>query len=115
MERVNISEAKAFNFVNEALMIIGFPENIEVSSSIGDGDRPRYFAKYEKEVEGGVEKHIKPLSIKDFVDLMTLAMVLKGYDVGGIDIRVRDNEICYYAKVNIVTYGDGPRKNKRRR
>lgn len=115
MERVNINEAKAFNFVNEALMIIGFPENIEISSFIGDGDRPMYSANYEKVVDGVVEKHAKPLSIKDFVDLMTLAMVLKGYDIDGIDIRVRDDEICYSVRLNIVTYGDGPRKNKRRR
>lgn len=115
MEKMNIGEAKAFNFVKEALVFIGFPDNIEISSFIGDEDKPMYMAKYERMVDGEAEKHIKILRIKDIVDLMTLSMTFNGYDIEGIDIRVRDDKIYYFVRANIVTYGDGPKKNKRRR
>ena len=42
-------------------------------------------------------------------------MMINGYDLGGIDIRVRNEAVCYSIHTNIATYGDGPRKNKRRR
>lgn len=115
MEKMNLSEIKAFSFVKEGLLLIGFPNNIDICSYVGDNGKPVYYAVYEKEVDGKIDKHIKPLSIKDFVDLMTFAMSVNGYDVDGIDIRVRDGEICYSVNVDIVTYGGGPKKNKRRR
>ena len=40
---------------------------------------------------------------------------LHSFEIGGIDIRVRDDSVCYSVHTNIVTYGDVPRKNKRRR
>ena len=42
-------------------------------------------------------------------------MEMNGDDIKGIDIRVRNNEICYSIETNIVTYGNGHGKNKRRR
>ena len=114
MEKMNLSEVKVFNFVKEGLMLIGYPENTEIHSYVGDDDRPVFYATYEKEKDGQVNKHIKPLRVRDFVDLMTFAMNIGGYDIEGIDIRVRDEEICYSIRTNIVTYGDGPRKNRRR-
>ena len=115
MEKMNLSEAQVFRFVKEGLLLIGFPNNIDICSYVGDGEKPMYYATYEKEVNGKVDKHIKPLRVRDFVDLMNFAMSVNGYDIDGIDIRVRDDEICYSVRVNIATYGDGPKMNKRRR
>lgn len=115
MEKMNLSEAQVFRFVKEGLLLIGFPNNIDICSYVGDGEKPMYYATYEKEVNGKVDKHIKPLRVRDFVDLMNFAMSVNGYDIDGIDIRVRDDEICYSVRVNIAIYGDGPKMNKRRR
>lgn len=113
MEKMNISEDRVFKFVKEGLMLINFPDNLEIHSYVGDG-KPVFYATYEKEVDGRVDKHIKPLRVRDFVDLMSFSMILSGYDIDGVDIRIRDDEICYSINVNIATYGDGPKKNKRR-
>lgn len=113
MEKIKLNAFKAHNFVKEGLILIGFPENIEVCSFIGDEDRPIYYATYEKFNNGKVEKHIKPLRIKDFVDLMEFAMSIGGYDIKGIEIKVRDESIDYYVMTNIVSY-DNPTKRKRR-
>ena len=115
MERMNVSEVKVFQYVAEGLNLIGYPKDIAIHSYVGDGDRPCYYATYEKDYKGIVNKYIKRLSIKDFVDLMKFAMEMNGYDIKGIDIRVRNNEICYSIETNIVTYGNGHGKNKRRR
>ena len=114
MEKMNISEAKVFQYVAEGMYLIGFPKDIEIHSYVGDGDRPMYYATYEKDYKGTMTKHIKRLTIGNFVDLMKFAMEVHGYDVDGIDIRVRDNEICYSLLVNIVSYGSYG-KHKRRR
>ena len=60
-------------------------------------------------------KHIKRLTVGNFVDLMKFALEVNGYDIEGIDIRVRDEEICYSIETNIVSYDKGYSKRKRRR
>ena len=49
------------------------------------------------------------------IDLMKFALEVNGYDIEGIDIRVRDEEICYSIETNIVSYDKGYSKRKRRR
>ena len=115
MEKMNISEVKVFQYVAEGLNLIGYPKDIEIHSYVGDRDKPCYYATYEKEYKGMMTKFIKRLSIKDFVDLMNFAMEINGYDIKGIDIRVRNDEICYSIETNIATYGSGHGKHKRRR
>ena len=114
MEKMNISEVKVFHYVAEGLMLIGYPENIELHSYVGDGDRPMFYATYEKDYKGTMTKHIKRLTVGNFVDLMKFVMEINGYDIEGIDIRVREEEICYSIRTNIVSYG-GHGKHKRRR
>ncbi len=114
MENMNISEEKAFRFACEGLTLIGYPNNIEMHSYVGDDNRPCYYATYEKDYKGTMIKHIKRLSVGNFVDLMRFAMEINGYDILGIDIRVRDESLCYSVKTNIVSYG-GHGKHKRRR
>lgn len=115
MEKMNIQERQAFRFVIEGLVLIGFPDNIEMHSYVGDGDKPCYYATYEKEEDGKVQQHIKPLTVKDVVSLMKFAMELNGFDVSWIDIRAREDRLCYSVGVNIVSYGSGAKKSKRRR
>ena len=113
MERMNVSEMKVFQYVAEGLYLIGFPKDIEIHSYIGDGDRPMYYATYEKEYKGKIVKHIKRLSVGNFLDLMRFAMEINGFDIEGVDIRVRDESICYSIETNIASYG-GYGKYKRR-
>lgn len=115
MEKMNISEVQVFKYVKEGLILLGFPNNIEIFSYVGDEDKPIFYATYEKDVNGKLDKHIKPLRIRDFVDLVNFGMMVNGFEIGGIDIRVRDEAVCYSVHTNIATYGDGPKKNKRRR
>lgn len=114
MEKINFSEERIFSFVKEGLILIGYPDNIIINSIIGDEDKPIFWALYEKNNNGNLEKYYKPLKVKDFCDLVLFAMSINGYDIDGIDIRIRDNKICYSARTNIVTYGDGMKKRKRR-
>lgn len=115
MEKMNLSEARVFHFVSEGLHLIGYPKDIEMHGYVGDGDTPCYYATYEKDYKGTMTKHIKRLSIGNVVDLMKFALEVNGYDIQGIDIRVRDEEICYSIQTNIVSYGSGHGKHKRRR
>ena len=115
MEKMNLSEARVFHFVSEGLHLIGYPKDIEMHSYVGDGDTPCYYATYEKDYKGTMTKHIKRLSIGNVVDLMKFALEVNGYDIQGIDIRVRDEEICYSIQTNIVSYDSGHGKHKRRR
>ena len=115
MEKMNLSEVRVFQFVSEGLYLIGFPKDIEMHSYVRDGDRPMFYATYEKDYKGTMTKHIKRLSISNVVDLMKFALEVNGYDIQGIDIRVRDDEICYSIQTNIVSYGSGHGKHKRRR
>lgn len=115
MEKMNLSEARVFHFVSEGLHLIGYPKDIEMHSYVGDGDTPCYYATYEKDYKGTMTKHIKRLSIGNVVDLMKFALEVNGYDIQGIDIRVRDEEICYSIQTNIVSYSSGHGKHKRRR
>ncbi len=114
MEKMNISEVRAFQYVVEGLQLIGYPQEIELHSYVGDGDKPMFYATYEKDYKGTMTKHIKRLTVGNFVDLMKFAMEVNGFDIGGIDIRVRDESVCYAVHTNIVTYG-GYGKHKRRR
>ena len=115
MEKMNFSEEQVFKYVKEGMLLIGYPENVKVFRYVGDNDKPMFYATYEKYVDGNIEKHLKRLRVKDFVDLFKFALIVNGYDIDSIDIRVRDEKICYSIFSNIVTYGDGPKKNKRRR
>ena len=114
MEKMNINEEKVFQYVAESLQLMSYPQELELHSYVGDNERPMYYATYEKEYKGSMVKHIKRLSVGNIVDLTKFAMEVHGYDVDGIDIRVRDNEICYSLLVNIVSYG-GYGKHKRRK
>ena len=59
-------------------------------------------------------KRIKPLTKRDYIDLMKFALQINGYDVPFVDIKVRDASVSYIVSTNIATYGDGPHKRKRR-
>ena len=115
MEKMNVSEAKVFQYVADGLQLIGYPQEIELHSYVGDGDKPMFYATYEKAHKGIMTKHIKRLTVGDFVKLMRFSMEVNGFDIAGIDIRVRDEEICYSIQTNIVSYGSGYGKHKRRR
>ena len=115
MEKMNISEVQVFRYVKEGLTMIGYPDNIELFSYVGDEDKPMFYATYEKDYKGTMTKHIKRLSVGNFLDLMKFAMEINGFDIEGMDIRVRDEQICYSIETNIATYGKGHGKHKRRR
>ena len=115
MEKMNLSEARVFHFVSEGLHLIGYPKDIEMHSYVGDGDKPMFYATYEQDYKGTMTKHIKRLSRGNFVDLMKFALEVNGFDIDGNDIRVRDEQICYSIHTNIVSYGSGYGKHKRRR
>ena len=114
MEKMNINEVKVFQYVAEGLYLIGYPKDIEIHSYVGDGDKPVYYATYEKDYKGTMTKHIKRLSRGNIVDLMRFGMEVNGFDIEDIEIRVRDEEICYSVYTNIATYGEYG-KHKRRR
>ena len=114
MEKMNISEVKVFQYVAEGMNLIGFPKDIEIHCYVGDGYKPMFYATYEKEYKGTMTKHIKRLTVGNIVTLMKFAMEVNGFDIDGIDIRVRDEKVCYAVHTNIVTYG-GHGKHKRRR
>ena len=70
MEKMNVSEAKVFQYVADGLQLIGYPQEIELHSYVGDGDRPCYYATYEKDYKGTMTKHIKRLSVGNFLDCL---------------------------------------------
>ena len=111
MEHTNISEFKILEFAKQGLVDLGYPSNIEIHSSAREGN-PHYYATYT--MEDYDEKHIKPLRVKDIIQLVKYSMEIQGYDSVVLNIRVRDEEICYSVETNIVTYG-GKGRSKRRR
>jgi hypothetical protein len=111
MEHMNISEVKIMEFAKKGFVDLGYPENIEIHSSVADGN-PHYYATYTIEEYG--EKHIKPLRTKDIIQLVKYSMEMEGYDSPELNIRVRDGQVCYSVMANIVTYGNGKGRNKRR-
>ena len=115
MERMNINEAKVFQYVAEGLYLIGYPKDIEIHSYVGDEQRPCYYAIYEKDYKGTSFKHIKRLTVGNFLTLMKFAMEMNGFDIERIHIRERNEQICYSIETNIATYGNGHGKHKRRR
>ena len=112
MEHKNISEVKIMEFVKKGFVDLGYPENIEIHSSVADGN-PHYYATYTIEEYG--EKHIKPLRTKDIIQLVKYSMEIEGYDSVVIDVRVRNEQICYLVETNIVTYGNKGRGRSKRR
>ena len=52
------------------------------------------------------EKHIKPLRTKDIIELVKYSMEIQGYDSVTLNVRVRNEQICYSVDTNIVTYGN---------
>ena len=113
MEKISVNEFKIMQFVKKALIDIGFPQNVEISSYVGDNDTPVYYATYE--FEDIREKHIKPLRVSDILNLVKYAMEMDGYDSPELNIRVRDGQVCYSVMANIVTYGNKVSHNKGRR
>ncbi len=113
MEKIKFSEEHAHGFVKEGLMLIGFPENLQIQGFIGDNDTVSYWVYYESEVKGKMHKRIKPLTKRNYIDLMKFALQINGYDVSFVDIKVRDESVSYTVSTNIATY-DGPSKRKRR-
>ena len=111
MEHMNISDFKILEFAKQGLVDLGYPSNIEIHSSAREGN-PHYYATYT--MEDYDEKHIKPLRVKDIIQLVKYSMEIQGYDSVVLNIRVRDEEICYFVETNIVTYG-GKGRSKRRR
>ena len=112
MEHMNISEFKVLEFAKKGLVDIGYPSNIEIHSYVGDGN-PCYYATYLcEDIE---EKHLKPLRVKDIIELVKYSMEVSGYDSVGIHISVRDDQIRYSVEANIVTYSNSKGRNKRRR
>ncbi len=99
--------------VKRSLVDIGYPDNIEVTSYVGDNDSISYYAIYQ--CVSNDEKHIKPLRVKDVIELVKYSMEVQGYDSVVLNIRVRDEQICYSVETNIVTYGNGKGRSKRRR
>lgn len=111
MEKINVSEAKVLDFAKKGLIDIGYPENIEVTSYIGDDSSVIYWANYC--VEGLDEKHLKPLRVSDIVMLVQHAMVMEGYDAPELTIRVRNDKVCYSVLTNIATYDNKGINRKR--
>ena len=115
MEKIHISEFKILNYAKKGLIDIGYPDNIEVTSYIGDNDTVMYYAEYEANslIElGKKDKHLKPLSISDIVKLVQYAMELEGYETPELSIRVRDEKVCYSVMATIATYGNKKGKGR---
>lgn len=110
MEKMNLSEYKILEFAKKALVYLGYPDNIEIIAAVRSG-----FACYEAyyEIEEVKQKHIKPLKINDIVKLVKYGMEINGYDDVSLNIKVRDNKICYSVETTLVTYGGKGSKKRR--
>lgn len=109
MEKLKINYFKADSFVKKGLIFIGYPENIEIISYFGDEGKVCYQAYYEKIYNGETSKYVMPLSRKNYIDLMKLAMSLSGYTVNNINIKNNEDSIYYEAFVDIVSFDNSKR------
>lgn len=115
MEKINIDIDQTYLFVKDALVLIGYPENLEIITYIDDEGMPGYHLLYEKEYQGRLDKHLTKLSKRDFIGLMMLGMSIKGYQVEAIYIDTYENKLKCNAYVDVVSYGINPKRNRRRK
>lgn len=114
MEKENMQSYRADSFVKKGLVLLGYPEELEICTYIGDDERPFYHVYYMGEMKGQLYKRIKPLRLKDYLDLLQLAMILDGYDVQNIWARVRDEKVIYECHFHVAEFGGMGKKKKRR-
>ena len=112
MRNFNIGEFQVMKMVKRSLVDIGYPDNIEVTSYVGDNDSISYYAIYQ--CVSNDEKHIKPLRVKDIFELVNYAMELDGNESLNLNVGVKDGSIVYYVKDAMDTYHNKG-KNRRRK
>lgn len=115
MEKERINLGKANDFVRNALVFIGYPENIEISVYQRDDGHTIYEARYEKMIVGKNEKFLLPLSTKNYFEMLKYGMELKGFDVTYVDQKTSNNNDIYFSVgFNIASFGGYEKKHKRK-
>lgn len=115
MEKLNISALDAERYIKEGLNLIGVCDISKIISYVNHEGKIKYEIYYEKEFRGIKEKYIKPLAKKEVVALMFLGLSLVGYMVDSVNIEAIDDVIYYSAFVNIASYGNNFKRNRRRK
>lgn len=116
MEKERINLWKANDFVRNALIFIGYPENIEVNVYQNDEEHIVYEASYEKKIKGNKQPFLLPLSTRNYFDMLKYGMELKGFDVAYVDQRPANNKGIYFnVGFNVASFGGNTRKKSKRR
>ena len=114
MERIELSEEKVFEYVIEALSLMGYPEEIDMHSYIGDNGKPCYYFIYEEIYHGENYKRIKRLKAGTFANVLKYALETKGFNIENIEINSIDEKLCYSVDVNVINHGEDGKHNRRR-
>ena len=112
MRNFNIGEFQVMKMVKRSLVDIGYPDNIEVISYVGDNDSISYYATYQSESIN--ERHIKPLRVKDIFELVNYAMAREGNETLNLNVGVKEGSIFYYVKDAMDTYHNKGRSKRRK-
>lgn len=116
MEKERINLGRANDFVRDALIFIGYPENIEVNVYQNDEKYTVYEASYEEMIEGIKQPFLLPLSTKNYFDMLKYGMELKGFEVAYVDQRPANNKGIYFdVSLNVASFGRNTRKKGKRR
>ncbi len=111
MEKIKLNQEQAESYVKEALILIGYPEELNIITYINHEGKPRYEVYYERDSE----KHIKPLHRRDIINLIILGMSLNGYAIDSVYIKIKDEEIIYEISTEIVVHEKEYSRNRRRK
>lgn len=115
MEKERINLCKANDFVRNALIFIGYPENIEVNVYQNEEERTIYEASYEQNIKGNKQPFLLPLSTRNYFDMLKYGMELKGYEVSFVSQKPANNKGIYFdVSLNVASYGNTRKKSKRR-
>lgn len=112
-ETIRFNSEQATNFVKTALWAMDYPIDTEVTTKVDEEDKVTYQATYRTMYHGELTKSIMPISRRNFIELMTVGMSLKGYTTEHIHFTVRDKKVQYEAVAEIVSYDTLSRKRRK--
>ena len=100
MVKISISETQIMKLLKQGLVLLGYPDGIEVQRYITDNNKPRYYFYY---LDDCGNNYIKTFGIKDTVNILQNMMIINRCEKSDFDISVKDGNVNYFVKMNTIT------------
>ena len=100
MVKIYISEIQVMKLLNQGLVLLGYPDDIEVHCHVANNNKPHYYFNYTDDCGN---QYLKNFGTRDAINIIQNMMMINRCEKCDIGVEVNNRNVSYFVKMNTIT------------